>query len=85
MKKILFILFLVLFYSCGSQKFFTDTFIIKMKNNTTDTLKHSYWTRFDMDHYKMEWLLKKEGINPDSVDRISFNERKVLKIKKKDL
>jgi hypothetical protein len=33
----------------------------------------------------MEWLLKKEGINPDSVGKINFGGRKVIKIKEKDL
>lgn len=85
MKKILSIIVILLFSSCGNQKFFTDSYFIRMKNNSTDTLRHSYWTRFDMDSYKMEWLLKNEGINPDSVGRIEFGNRKVSKIKIKDL
>jgi hypothetical protein len=64
---------------------YTDTYVVRMKNNSVKYIKYTYWDRFDMDSYKMEWLLKKEGLNPDSVGRVNFGGRKVIKIKKKDL
>ena len=80
MKKL--ILGLVLLSSCGSQRFYTDTYLIKMKDNTTDTLKHSYWDRFDMDAYKMEWMLKNQGINSNDVQDIKFYKQTFIKFKK---
>lgn len=85
MKKISFILFIFLILSCSTRKMYTDTYVVRMKNNSVKYIKYTYWDRFDMDSYKMEWLLKKEGINPDSVGRLNFGGRKVIKIKKKDL
>jgi hypothetical protein len=85
MKKISFILFILLILSCSTRKMYTDTYVVRMKNNSVKYIKYTYWDRFDMDSYKMEWLLKKEGINPDSVGRVNFGGRKVIKIKKKDL
>ena len=85
MKKILFVIFITLILSCSTRKMYTDTYVVRMKNNTVKYIKYTYWDRFDMDSYKMEWLLKKEGINPDSVGRVNFGGRKVIKIKKKDL
>jgi hypothetical protein len=85
MKKISFILFIFLILSCSTRKMYTDTYVVRMKNNSVKYIKYTYWDRFDMDSYKMEWLLKKEGINPDSVGRVNFGGRKVIKIKKKDL
>jgi len=85
MKKISFILFILLILSCSTRKMYTDTYVVRMKNNTVKYINYTYRDRFDMDSYKMEWLLKKEGINPDSVGRVNFGGRKVVKIKEKDL
>lgn len=84
MKKLLIIL-TIFFLSCGVKKIYTDTYVVRMKNNTVKYIKYTYWDRFEMDSYKMEWLLRKEGINPDSVARVNFGGRKVVKIKKKHL
>jgi len=83
MKK--FIIGLLLLASCGTQRFYTDSYLIKMKDNTVDTVKHCYWQRFAMDSYKMEWMLRKEGINPDNVRDIVPYNHTFIKIKKKDL
>lgn len=85
MKKFIFIFTLLLLTSCSSQRFYTDTYLIKMKDGKVFNLKNSYWDRFDMDSYKMEWLLKKEKINPDSVESIDFGGRTFVKFKKNSL
>lgn len=84
MKKLLFVLFIILIVSCRTKKLYTDTYIVSMKNGCVKYIKYTYWERIDMDSYKMEWLLKKEGINPDSVDGVDFGGRSVTKFKNKD-
>ena len=83
MKRLAFLL--ILFCSCGTQKYYTDVYTVKLKNGKVDNVKISYWNKFEMDAYKMDWLLRSKNINPDSTETIELYSKTFLKFKKKDL
>jgi len=82
MKKLA---FLLLFCSCGTQKYYTDIYTVTLKNGKVENVKVSYWNKFEMDAYKMDWLLRSKNIHPDSAETIELYSKTFLKFKKKDI
>jgi hypothetical protein len=86
MKYFIFVLLVFVMYSCKpKQVFYTDYILVERIFDQQDTIKNSYWNKFYMDDYKMEWLLKTNNINPKDVIDIRLLYTTKIKFTKKQL
>jgi len=51
---------------------YTDHILIRKTSGQQDTILNTYWGHFEMDEYKMEWLLKENNINPKDVVNVKL-------------
>jgi ABC-type nitrate/sulfonate/bicarbonate transport system substrate-binding protein len=84
MKYLAFFALIVLF-SCKSNKMIVDVIEVTRESGKRDTIINTYWNNFYMDDYKMEWLLKKNGIDPKEVVDINLLEKRVKRYSNKEL
>ena len=83
MKYVVFFALIVLF-SCKTNKMITDVVEVTTDSGK-DTITNTYWNKFYMDEYKIEWLLRKNGIDPKSVIDIRVLEKRVTRFSNKEL
>jgi hypothetical protein len=67
MRIFISILLLLMVYGCKTNVLYTDHILIEKLSGQQDTIINTYWNRFYMDEYKMEWLLKKNNIDSKEV------------------
>jgi hypothetical protein len=84
MGKICFsIVFLLTVWGCKTNTFYTDHIIVTKNDGYKDTIQYSYWNKFEMDAFKLEWILKQKNIRMKDVQFIDFTQGPKIEFNKK--